>query len=373
MYAWLIKPLLFQLPPEAAHAVAMTCLRWAARLPGVLGILRRTLGRADPILTTRVAGLTLASPVGLAAGLDKNAEAFAGFCALGFGFVEVGTLTPKAQPGSERPRLFRLPLDRALVNRMGFNNCGAPAAAARLARREPQEVVGANIGKNRSTELDAALGDYVASTECLAPWASYVVVNVSSPNTPSLRALQAVEKLRPLLLAVKERLQAPRRVPLFVKIAPDLSDEEIDAIADLAVDLGIDGIIATNTTTSREGLRSPQSLVERCGAGGLSGAPLAARSLEVLRRLHQRVGGRIALVSVGGIEGAEDAWQRIRHGATLVQVYTALIYEGPGLIARLNRGLAERARRAGFKSIQEAVGSAAIPAERRPEVTSGLQ
>ncbi|HZE30225.1 MAG TPA: quinone-dependent dihydroorotate dehydrogenase, partial [Actinoallomurus sp.] len=270
--------------------------------------------------------------------------------AFGFGFVEIGTVTARAQPGNPRPRLFRLVKDRAIVNRMGFNNEGARAAAARL--RGPRRIiVGVNIGKTKVVPEHEAVADYVESTERLAALADYLVVNVSSPNTPGLRNLQAVEHLRPLLEAVRAaaRRATPRPVPLLVKIAPDLDDADVDAVADLALDLGLDGIIATNTTISRDGLTS--SNAEAAGAGGLSGAPLKSRSLEVLRRLRERTGDRLVLISVGGIETADEAWERIQAGATLVQAYTGLIYGGPSWPRRINRGLSARLRREGRTTI----------------------
>ncbi|HMJ11968.1 MAG TPA: quinone-dependent dihydroorotate dehydrogenase, partial [Polyangiaceae bacterium] len=299
MYAWLVRPILFCLSPERAHHLAIGLLRTLARLPLLLGWVRRTL-RPPASLRVRALGLELDSPLGLAAGLDKNAEAFEGLAGLGFGFIEVGTLTPRAQPGSELPRLFRLPRDAALINRMGFNNCGAEAARRRLAAPKTA-IVGANIGKNRTTPNASAAEDYVAATQLLAPHVDYLVVNVSSPNTPALRALQATAELRPLLKAVQTALTSAvpeRRVPLLLKIAPDLANADVDEIADLVLELGLDGIIATNTTLSREGLRSPVPQVEACGAGGLSGAPLRQRSLEVLRLLHARVHDRVTLISV---------------------------------------------------------------------------
>jgi dihydroorotate dehydrogenase len=306
----------------------------------------------------RALGRELASPIGLAAGLDKDAEVFEGFGALGFGFVEIGTVTSLAQPGNPRPRLFRLPLDRALINRMGFNNHGAKAAAARLAGQR-RTVVGANIGRSKVTPNEGAVADYVTSTEALAPHADYMVINVSSPNTPSLRELQAIEQLRPLISGVQQairRVVPARPLPLLLKVAPDLHDADIDAIADLSLELGLDGIIATNTTIARTGLATSAEEVAAIGNGGLSGAPLRARSLEVLRRLRARVGSRLLLVAAGGIENADDAWQRICAGASLVQIYSAFIYEGPSLPSRIARGLAEHVTRAGLKNISEAVG-----------------
>ncbi len=354
----LFRSLLFSFSAETAHRLTLSSLRLFALLPGALRLLRSLFGVTDPRLRLRALGLDLSSPVGLAAGLDKDAEVFDAFGALGFGFVEVGTVTALAQPGNPQPRLFRLPRDRALLNRMGFNNHGAAAAARRLARPRTT-IVGANIGRSKLTANDAAVADYVTSTEALAAHADYMVINVSSPNTPSLRELQAIEQLRPLISGVQAALRraAPtRQVPLLLKVAPDLHDADIDAIAELALELGIDGIIATNTTIGRGGLTTPAAEVAALGNGGLSGAPLRERSLQVLRRLRAKVGSRLVLVAAGGIETADDAWQRICAGATLVQVYSALIYDGPSLPGRIARGLAEHVQNAGISSISEAIG-----------------
>jgi dihydroorotate dehydrogenase len=352
------RSLLFSFSAETAHRLTLGALRLFTYMPGAFWLLRKSFDVADPRLRVHALGLELRSPVGLAAGLDKDAEVFEAFGALGFGFVEIGTVTALAQPGNPRPRLFRLPRDRALVNRMGFNNHGAAAAARRLAKPR-RTVVGANIGRSKLTPNEAAVADYVTSAEALAPHADYMVINVSSPNTPSLRELQAVEQLRPLITGVQQALRraAPARaVPLLLKVAPDLHDADIDAIAELSLELGIDGIIATNTTIGREGLTTPAAEVAALGNGGLSGAPLRERSLQVLRRLRAKVGGRLLLVAAGGIESADDAWQRICAGATLVQVYSALIYDGPGLPSRIAEGLAARVSSAGFSSISDAVG-----------------
>jgi dihydroorotate dehydrogenase len=354
----LFRSLLFSFSAETAHRLTLGSLRLFALLPGALWLLRQLFRVSDPRLRVEALGRELESPVGLAAGLDKDAEVFEAFGALGFGFVEIGTVTSLAQPGNPRPRLFRLPRDRALVNRMGFNNHGAASAAQKLAAPR-RTVVGANIGRSKLTPNEAAVADYVASTEALAPHADYMVINVSSPNTPSLRELQAIEQLRPLISGVQSAIAraAPGRdVPLLLKVAPDLHDADIDAIADLALELRIGGIIATNTTISRAGLSTPEAEVAVLGNGGLSGAPLRERSLNVLRRLRARVGDRLLLVAAGGVESADDAWQRIRAGATLVQVYSALIYDGPSLPSRIASGLAEHVTRAGLSRISEAVG-----------------
>jgi dihydroorotate dehydrogenase len=360
-YRWLVRPILFALPAEMAHAIAMRGLRYLSHCPRVLRVIRKHMFPAIPSLTTTAFGLRFPTPVGLAAGLDKDAEAFEAFGALGFGFVEVGTLTAEPQPGNASPRLFRLPVDRALINRMGFNNLGAQAAANRIGKTPHRmTILGVNIGKTRRIPNEAALDDYAYSVEALAAHADYLVVNVSSPNTPGLRDLQAISALHPLLVRVRSALDtavSARRIPLLLKIAPDLPDDDIDAVADLALALQLDGIIATNTTTARSDLVSSGAEIEACGAGGLSGAPLKARALAVLRRLRARVGTRIALIACGGIENTDDAWERIRAGATLVQIYTALIYEGPLLARRIALGLAQRARAEGFETVPAAIGT----------------
>lgn len=358
MYRHLLRPLLYLLPPETAHHLAFGALRLLAALPFGKALIRWLFSADAPALRTRVLGLDLAHPVGLAAGFDKDATGYEALGAAGFAFVEVGTLTGQPQPGNPRPRLFRLPQDEALINRMGFNNRGSLDAEARL-RGPRSTVVGVNIGKTKVVPEEEAVSDYVASTERLAAHADYFVVNVSSPNTPGLRNLQAVDKLRPLLTAVRatlDRTVTNRRVPLLVKIAPDLADEDVDEVAALALELGLDGIIATNTTIGRVGLRTPAAEVEAIGAGGLSGPILAARSREVLARLRARVGSRLVLVSVGGIASPEEAWARIRAGASLVQIYTGYIYGGPALPSRIVRGLATLMARDGFARIEDAVG-----------------
>jgi dihydroorotate dehydrogenase len=353
-YGLLFATLLRRIDPERAHRLAFALIRAAARLPGGRRAVRAAFAPAHPELRVTAFGLDLPGPLGLAAGFDKNAVGIAGLAQLGFDHVEVGTVTALPQPGNPRPRLFRLGRDRALINRMGFNNEGAAAVAARLARRPPGVVVGVNIGKSKAVPESDAVADYVAGTERLARHADYLVVNVSSPNTPGLRDLQATDRLRPLLAAVRA---AAGRVPLLVKIAPDLADEDIDAVADLAVELGLDGIIATNTTISRQGLRTAPATVRAAGAGGLSGAPLKERALEVLRRLYGRVGDRVTLIGVGGIETAGDAWARILAGATLVQGYSGFVYGGPAWPRAVHRGLAERLAASPYATLAEAVGA----------------
>ncbi|GAA4360987.1 quinone-dependent dihydroorotate dehydrogenase [Actinomadura sp. NPDC048032] len=356
MYRLFFSLVIARIPAERAHHLTLRALHAIQVVPGAVPLLRRLFVPRDPALAVRAFGLDFPSPLGLAAGFDKDAVAYAALGAFGFGHVEIGTVTGRPQPGNPRPRLFRLVQDRAVVNRMGFNNAGSEAAARRLAHRAPGTVVGANIGKTKAVPEASAAADYVASTERLAPHADYLVVNVSSPNTPGLRNLQAVEHLRPLLTAVREAADrsCDRRVPLLVKIAPDLADDDVDAVADLALELGLDGIIATNTTIARDALLSPPALAKE--TGGLSGAPLRERSLEVLRRLRSRTGGRLALVSVGGVETADDVWERVRAGATLVQGYTGMIYGGPLWAHRVNRDLSRRLRGSAFRTLDEARG-----------------
>ncbi len=357
MYRLFFQGILRWLPSEWVHHVALAGLRAFMFVFG--GLARRWLLRPDPKLAVSAFGLRFSHPVGLAAGFDKNATAYEALASLGFGFVEIGTVTAEPQPGNPKPRLFRLPADRALINRMGFNNLGASAVARHLRARRSVPI-GVNIGKTKRVPEAAAVADYVASTRLLGPLADYLVVNVSSPNTPGLRDLQAAPRLRPLLSAVGAELTASAlRCPLLVKIAPDLSDAEIDAIADLALELGLSGIIATNTTTLRAGLTSDPARIAACGAGGLSGAALKARSLEVLKRLRRRVGTQLTLISVGGIETADDVWARLCAGASLVQLYTGFVYDGPLSIWSLQRGLSRLLAASDFDSIEAVVASAA--------------
>jgi len=337
---------------ERAHHAGFAAIRAAEPVTSRLAARGGTA--AAPV---QAMGLTFPHPLGLAAGFDKNGVGIDALAALGFGHVEIGTVTGEPQPGNPQPRLFRLPADRAVVNRMGFNNDGAEVVARRLAARAgrkrrlgtgPEDagadsvVLGVNIGKTKVVPEDEAIADYEKSAGLLAPHADYLVVNVSSPNTPGLRDLQAVAKLEPLLTAVRRRADSAspqRRVPLLVKIAPDLSDDDVLAVADLALALGLDGIIATNTTIGRDGLASDPALVAEVGAGGLSGRPLTRRAEEVVRLLRGRVGPDLTLVGVGGITTPEDARNRLAAGATLVQAYTAFIYEGPLWPRTIVRGL----------------------------------
>ncbi|WP_297345614.1 quinone-dependent dihydroorotate dehydrogenase [Amnibacterium sp.] len=328
LYRPLFSTVLVRLDAETAHHVAMLVIRALGASPAVARLVRRrTVARGTRV---RALGLVFPTPFGLAAGFDKNAVGVRGLGALGFGHVEIGTVTALPQPGNPRPRLFRLPADAALVNRMGFNNEGAEAVAARLARLRRQgglPIVGVNIGKSRAVSVDDAIDDYRVSARLLAPHADYLVVNVSSPNTPGLRGLQELDRLEPLLTAVRSEAQG---TPLLVKIAPDLEDDAIRRIADLVVRLDLAGVVATNTTIGRRGLSTPSGEVRAMGEGGLSGEPLKTRSLEVLRVLRAALPPGRCLISVGGVTTADDVRERLELGADLVQGYTGFLYRGPG-------------------------------------------
>ncbi|WP_375418443.1 quinone-dependent dihydroorotate dehydrogenase [uncultured Hymenobacter sp.] len=341
MYKRLAKPLLFRLDAERAHHLVFDNLRRAARVPGTGALLRGLYDYRHPGLEREVFGLKFPNPVGLAAGFDKNAVLTDELAALGFGFVEIGTVTPRPQPGNPAPRLFRLPQDGALINRMGFNNEGAEAVAARLAgRRNRQLIIGGNIGKNKDTPNADAAQDYLMAFRALAAVVDYFVVNVSSPNTPGLRELQEKKPLIDILSQVQhenQRRAQPR--PLLLKIAPDLSDAQLDDILEIARETSLAGLVATNTTISRADLSSDAAYVTGLGAGGLSGRPLRARATEVIRYLARGSAGNLPIIGAGGIHSAADAQEKLAAGATLVQLYTGFIYEGPGLVRRINRAL----------------------------------
>ncbi|MGH3676203.1 MAG: quinone-dependent dihydroorotate dehydrogenase [Mycobacterium sp.] len=348
-----VRRVLFLVAPERIHTWVFAMLRALTAPTPLRRALHRWLAPRDPMLASTVFGVRFPGPLGLAAGFDKNGVGLNAWGALGFGYAEVGTVTARPQPGNPAPRMFRLPDDRALLNRLGFNNHGAGELAQRLARHTPDVPIGVNIGKTKLTPAAGAVDDYSESARLVGPLAAYLVVNVSSPNTPGLRDLQAVEALRPILAAVR----AETSTPVLVKIAPDLSDSDVDEIADLAVELGLAGIVATNTTVSREGLAT--AAVDELGPGGISGPPVAQRSAEVLRRLYRRVGDRLVLISVGGIESADDAWDRITAGAALLQGYTGFIYGGGLWAKHIHDGIARRLHEGGFASLTDAVGSAA--------------
>jgi dihydroorotate dehydrogenase len=358
IYRAFLRLVLQRLDAERAHALAIRALRLFAAVPGAMALAERLL-RPPEDLGVHVLGHDFRTPLGVAAGVDKDATAFEPLLALGFGAVEVGTVTARPQPGNERPRATRLPRDRALLNAMGFPNQGAEAVARRLgARRRRGGVLGVNIGKSKVVELDDAVDDYRESARRLAPFADYVVLNVSSPNTPGLRKMQTVERLEALVAGVREELRrAGRSVPVLIKIAPDLTDEAIEEIAELALRIDLDGIVAVNTTTDTGvATHSQAELAAQAHGGGLSGAPLKGRAVEVLRLLQTRTQGTLTLISVGGVETPEDAWQRILAGASLVQAYTGFVYAGPLWPHRVNRGLARLLRASEWSSISEAVG-----------------
>ena len=363
LYRHLVRPLLFLLDAETAHQVAMFFLRIVHSARPLRLLLRRLGGPSQPSLAVHALGRELASPLGMAAGFDKAGECYNALGALGFSFVEVGTVTALAQPGNPRPRLFRLPQDSALINRMGFNNPGA-AAVARSLRSQPPEslLLGVNLGKSLATPLADAAADFALSARLLAPVADYLVINVSSPNTPGLRSLQAAQALRPLIVAVQQVLaELPAAPPLLVKLAPELTDDELAAIAELALELGLSGLIVANTTTRRDalGLRTPEAEVARLGAGGLSGAPLRLRALEMIRRLYRLTGGKLTIIGVGGIADAEQAWEAVLAGASLIQLYTGFVYGGPAVIGEIQRGLAARLAASDFACLADAVGKSA--------------
>lgn len=334
-YPWFFNSFLTKFEPEFAHHLAFSVIKAV----GVLRLPARKLCKPDASLQVEALGMVFPSPFGLAAGFDKNATGITGLGALGFGHVEVGTLTAHAQEGNPKPRLFRLIKDRAIINRMGFNNNGSAAAVAHIEQariKKHRPIIGVNIGKSKVTEVEDATADYLTSAYGLAPIADYLVVNVSSPNTPGLRGLQEIELLEPLLLSVQ---RAAAYTPLLVKIAPDMSNEQLDAIVDMVARIHLDGIIATNTTVSREGLRLNKTAVSEIGAGGLSGEPLRVRSMQVLERIRARAPEDLCIISVGGVRNASDVMARLQAGATLVQGYTAFLYEGPGWARAINREL----------------------------------
>jgi dihydroorotate dehydrogenase len=355
----LLRPLLFALDPETAHHLTLRAAIALGRMPGAARLIGPPAPPATPALRQTLWGLSFANPVGLAAGFDKDGVLAGVLPRLGFGFLELGSVTPRPQPGNPRPRLFRLWEDEAVINRMGFNNAGAVPMAETLARLTRRPVpIGVNLGKNRDTPLERAAEDYCAALRAVYAVADYCVVNVSSPNTPGLRDLQHREQLQALMRSVAaERAQltaaAGRRVPILVKVAPDLTEREQRDVVETALACAMDGLIATNTTTSRAGLRSA-----RAGeAGGLSGRPLHGKSVQAVAALRRLSAGRLPLIGVGGIFSAEDAYAFIRAGASLVQIYTGLVYQGPGLVRTVTRGLEALLRRDGFRSISDAVGS----------------
>lgn len=360
LYRSLLRPILFRLPPEAAHHLALKSLAFAPKLT------RNLLGerfKRNPFGKLRRFGLTFSNPVGLAAGFDKDGIALKSLAALGFGFIEAGTVTYHPQPGNERPRLFRLPIDKALINRAGFNNEGADAFARRVRGHKPDCVLGVSIGKSKVVPLEGAIDDYLRSFEIVYPVADYIAVNVSSPNTPGLRELQQPRQLDALLQALQIRNKELAtehsrsvKMPVLVKLSPDLDDAELADIVSVAQRNSVSGLIAINTSTERVGLRTGAGTLAAIGAGGLSGAPLRQRSTEVVATLYNMTQGLLPLIGVGGISTAEDAWEKISAGASLVQIYTGFIYEGPAIAKNINEGLRRIISNQGFASLDEAVG-----------------
>ncbi|NVK26496.1 MAG: quinone-dependent dihydroorotate dehydrogenase [Flavobacteriia bacterium] len=342
MYKSVIRPLLFSLNPESAHHFTFNTLKFLHAIPGVNAMVGSSFKYSNPKLEREVFGIKFPNPVGLAAGFDKDAKLFGPLSKYGFGFIEIGTLTPVGQPGNPKPRMFRLPKDGGLINRMGFNNEGVDAAVARLKKRKPGLVIGGNIGKNKVTPNENATEDYVKCFEALFDHVDYFVVNVSSPNTPNLRELQDKEPLTRLLNTLEQRnSKKDTRKPILLKIAPDVTDGQLVDIVDIVKTSGIDGVIATNTTIDRSGLTTPSEIVESIGAGGLSGKPVRDKSTAVIRRLSELSKGDFPIIAVGGIYTAEDAQEKLDAGASLVQVYTGFIYEGPAMVKRILKGLSK--------------------------------
>ena len=342
----LFRSILFRFDAEKVHYFVVGLLKLMMKFPPSRWIFRSIYHLEDPALEREFIGLKFPNPVGLAAGFDKNAKFFDEMESCGFGFIEIGTVTPLAQPGNDLPRLFRLKKDEAILNRMGFNNDGVQEALKHLkARKNRKLIIGGNIGKNKWTPNEEALNDYVICFEALFDEVDYFVVNVSSPNTPNLRALQEKGPLMELLSTLQQKNEAkPKAKPILLKIAPDLTNEQLDEIIEIVQETKIAGLIATNTTISREGLQTPSAVVEALGAGGISGKPLTVRSTEVIRYIHDQSKGTIPMIAVGGIHSAKDALDKLDAGATLVQLYSGFIYEGPGLIKEINQALIKKSQ-----------------------------
>ena len=354
VYRSLLRPILFRLQPETAHHLALKSL----------SLVKPFIGRPvapDESTSIKLFGRTFPNPIGLAAGFDKDGVALQELASLGFGHIEAGTVTFHAQPGNPKPRLFRLPKDQALINRAGFNNEGAAAFAQRVRAVRPDCVLGVSIGKSKITPLENAIDDYLGSFDLVYDVADYVAVNVSSPNTPQLRELQQADQLTALLRALQTRNREGEHtpVPMLVKLSPDLNVNELEMILDVVMKENIDGIIATNTTTSRDNLTSAEQVVAACGEGGLSGRPLRSRSTEIISQIYRLTEGRIPIIGVGGIFTAEDAWEKICAGASLVQLYTGFIYEGPFVARKINKGLIEIMKREGVSHLQDVIGQRA--------------
>lgn len=363
LYTKIVKPVFFRMDPEKAHHITIDGLSVAGKVPGVLSLLEKMYGvHETPELAMDLWGIHFPNVIGLAAGLDKNGVAVPGFSSIGFGFMEVGTVTPLPQSGNDLPRLFRLPEDQGLINRMGFNNYGAEAMAEQLQPLQTRNIpVAINIGKNKATPNDQAEEDYKKCIQSLYPYGDFFVVNISSPNTPDLRSLQHGEELKSLLSAVTQEMKKQQEIhqssrkPVLVKIAPDLTDIELEYITDTISQSGVDGIIATNTTLSREGLKHPHAKE----MGGLSGKPLLERSTEIIRKIYKQTEGKLPIIGSGGIFTSKDAYDKIKAGASMIELYSALIYKGPGVVKEIHAGLREALQRDGFRHISEAIGKEA--------------
>lgn len=343
MYKSFIRPLLFLFPPEFIHHFTFNFLKLAGKVPGLMKLISSFHQIENKKLERTLFGITFKNPVGLAAGFDKDARLIDELSTFGFGFIEIGTLTPKPQPGNEKPRLFRLPKDQAIINRMGFNNQGVDVAVERLKNRKSNVIVGGNIGKNKVTPNEKAFEDYNTCFEALYPYVDYFVVNVSSPNTPNLRALQEKEPLKKLLSEVKSlSLAKEKPKPVLLKIAPDLNELQLNDVVEILLETKTDGVIATNTTISREGLTTAPEEVTAIGNGGLSGKPLTHRSTEVIAFLRSKLGAHYPIIGVGGIMSAQDAIDKLNAGADLIQIYTGFIYEGPGLVKAITKKILEK-------------------------------
>ncbi len=341
----LFRSLVFLLPAEKAHYFTVNLLKLSLKVPFSKLLFKKLFCLETPLIQRTVFGIDFPNPIGLAAGFDKNATCFNEMEYCGFGFVEIGTVTPLAQDGNDKPRLFRLKKDKAIINRMGFNNNGMAEAVENLKKKSPGSklIIGGNIGKNKITSNENAIDDYTVSFKALFDYVDYFVVNVSSPNTPDLRALQEKEPLKKILAALQLVNESyPKKKPLLLKIAPDLSNEQLDDIVEIMLELEMDGIVATNTTIQRTGLVADDLQVEKIGAGGLSGKPLSQRSTEVIRYIHQKSKGAFPIMGVGGIHSVEDALEKLDAGATLLQIYTGFIYEGPMLNKRINKAILTR-------------------------------
>jgi dihydroorotate dehydrogenase len=350
IYQRIIRPLFFMLPAEQAHYLATSLIKLAFFIPGMRQLVKRQYQFHSGNLETELFGIRFPNPVGLAAGFDKGAGLIHAMDAFGFGFIEIGTITPKGQPGNPKPRLFRLPKDRSLINRLGFNNDGLDKTVKRLKKVHPGIIVGGNIGKNKITPNESATNDYLNCFETLYPYVDYFVVNVSSPNTPGLRELQEKEPLTQLLQSLQERNnQQEKPKPILLKIAPDLNSTQIDDIIEIVMSLKIDGIIATNTTISRADLNTDERTITGIGNGGLSGKALEQRSNAIIHHISQKTGGQLPIIGVGGVFTGEDALAKLRAGASLVQVYTGFVYEGPGMVKRINKYLSKHLQPAGIR------------------------